>query len=174
MTTTFNVGEKAGKDNDNIPNKASFWDDDWQKHFGGVDTLNRKFTPQENPFYFALPYGEYDTEGNLKKNVANVPWYKKDKTIKNRWIEVTYKGKTCYGQWEDVGPIEEDDFAYVFGSAKPKNKFDTKAGLDISPTMFHYLGMKDNDITTWRFVDFADVPDGPWKTTITTRGISWR
>jgi hypothetical protein len=87
---------------------------------------------------------------------------------RNRWIEVRYKGKSCYAQWQDVGPHGEDDFDWVFGSAaKPKNRNGMKAGLDISPAAAQYLGIKDSAHTEWRFVDAADVPDGPWKTIVT-------
>jgi hypothetical protein len=41
-----------------------------------------------------------------------------------------------------VGPFEVDDFDYVFGATpNPRNTFDVKAGLDVSPAVWHYLGM---------------------------------
>lgn len=30
--------------------------------------------------------------------------------------------------------------------------------------MRDYLGMSDTDVTDWRFVDFEEVPHGPWST----------
>jgi hypothetical protein len=61
-TTMFWVGEPSGKENKFIPNTCSYWDDNWQEHFGGIDDpLHRNgfypaaFTPKQNPFYFALP-----------------------------------------------------------------------------------------------------------------------
>jgi hypothetical protein len=27
-----------------------------------------------------------------------------------------------------------------------------------------YLGLKQTDVTDWRFVDFGEVPQGPWST----------
>ena len=36
------------------------------------------------------------------------------------------------------------------------------AGLDVSPAVRDYLGMNDTDVTDWKFVDFAEVPNGPW------------
>jgi hypothetical protein len=27
-----------------------------------------------------------------------------------------------------------------------------------------YLGLKETDVTDWRFVDFSEVPHGPWST----------
>jgi len=34
--------------------------------------------------------------------------------------------------------------------------------LDVSPAVRDYLGLKQTDVTDWRFVDFSDVPRGPW------------
>jgi hypothetical protein len=37
------------------------------------------------------------------------------------------------------------------------------AGLDVSPAVRDYLGLKQQtDVTDWRFVDFSEVPRGPW------------
>lgn len=182
MTTYFYVGEPADADNAFITNTASYWDEKWQQHFGGVDTPGCRngyrpcaFTPKENPFYFALPYAEYDPAGNLKSSVTKIPWYKKDslQLLKNRWIAVRHGETTCYGQWEDVGPNGEDDFAYVFDSKEPVNTFGAHAGLDVSPALWKCLQMKDNDQTEWAFIDASDVPAGPWKDIVTTSGTSW-
>ena len=183
MTTYFFVGEPADSSNDFIANDQSYWDDSWQKHFGGVDDPQDRcgyrpcgFTPKENPFYAALPYGEYDPQGDMKASAEQVPWYqpKLSPLLKNHWIEIQHAGHTCFAQWEDVGPNNEDDFAYVFGSApNPVNTFGEKAGLDVSPAVWDCLGMTDNDITSWRFVDASEVSDGPWKDIITSSGISW-
>ena len=71
-TTCFWVGEPTDKENAYIPNDCSYWDDEWMKHFGGVDDPDprngyhpAKFTPKQNPFYFALPYGERDDNDRL-------------------------------------------------------------------------------------------------------------
>lgn len=181
MTTIFWVGEPADSDNAYITNTESYWDEKWQEHYGGVDDPNCRtgylpcsFTPKENPFYFALPYAEYDENGDLKTTAKEVPWYAKGSTLlKNRWIEVRHGEYTCYAQWEDVGPNGEDDFSYVFGKTKPVNTFGEKAGLDSSPALWKCLHMSDNDITQWAFVDASDVPSGPWKDIVTTSGISW-
>jgi hypothetical protein len=160
MTTLFWVGEESGPENDYIANDQSYFDEDWQEHFGGVDDPNDRcgyhpctFTPRENPFYFALPYGDIAESTSV---------------LKNRWIEVVYKNKKCYAQWEDVGPGAEDDFDYVFGAnTDPKNTFNQKAGLDVSPAMWMCLGMPSNDYTQWRFVEESAVPQGPWREIIT-------
>ena len=72
-TTLFWCGEAANIDNKEITNIESYWCNDWVSCFGGVDhPQNRKgfhpaeFTPKENPFYFALPYGEFNDDGTLK------------------------------------------------------------------------------------------------------------
>lgn len=184
MTTIFWVGERANRSNDYIANKQSFWDSNWQKSYGGVDDPNKrcgyfpcKFDPKENPFYFALPYADLDDDGNIKENAKRIPWYsdraQDDSIIKNTWIEVVYKDKSCYGQWEDVGPNELDDFDYVFGSGKPINSFGVLAGLDISPALRDCLELTTNEITAWRFVDEQEVPSGPWKNIVTRSGLNY-
>lgn len=160
--------------------RFSYWDNDWQSNFGGVDDPYRRngfwpadFKPRENPFYVALPYGEFDsTHGNmLRADALNIPWYRHGLTplLKNRWVEINFSERTCFAQWEDVGPSEVDDFDYVFGRARiPRNTFGLKAGFDVSPAVWHYLEMKDNEVTAWRFVNATDVPPGPWTEIITT------
>jgi hypothetical protein len=181
MTTLFWVGEPSNEENDFIPNHESYWDKDWQANYGGIDDPERRnrhwpagFNPKQNPFYVALPYGEFAEEGDaLKDNARRVPWYRSglDPLLKNRWVEIERDGRSCFAQWQDVGPCGEDDFAYVFGSAsKPRNTFDAKAGLDVSPAVWHYLGMRDNGPTGWRFIDAATVPAGPWTEIVTTLG----
>lgn len=178
MTTLFWVGEPAGSENDYISNQQSYWDEDWQGSFGGIDDPADRcgyqpcaFEPQENPFYFALPYGEYAPDYGLKESLKKVPWYEEQENyrsiLKNRWIEIRANGKTAYAQWQDVGPIEMDDFDYVFGDKPPRNSWGAGAGLDISPAVWDYLGMATNQQTSWRFVEFTEVPEGPWLEKVT-------
>lgn len=182
VTTVFWVGEKAGRENDYISNADSAWDRRWKEHFGGEDDSDDRcgyrpcdFVPDENPFYVALPYNDLTDDGERKASARDVPWFdsahaEKGSILKNRWVAVTYRGTTCYGQWEDVGPGGEDDFAYVFGDAeKPTNTFGERAGLDISPALRDCFDANDVIETKWRFVERVDVPAGPWLTTITTR-----
>lgn len=183
-TTPFWIGEDASEDNHWISNHHTAWDEAAVEHFGGVDTRYERnghypvgFTPLENPFYFALPFSDYDREGR-KSNLSFIPWYEKlDKEkslIKNKWIVVRYKNKTVYGQWEDCGPFTCDDVDYVFGDSEPINTILNKgSGLDLSPAMWHYLELPDNDYTEWTFIDEAEVPEGPWKEIITTRDPYW-
>jgi hypothetical protein len=181
VTTVFWVGETASADNGFIPNDKSAWDEKWQVHYGGEDArtarngfLPATFTPLENPFYVALPYNDIDSKGLRKasakscpnstdQNLARYSW------CKNVWVMMASKsGKVAYAQWQDVGPYEEDDFNYVFGTSKPKNRRDQKAGLDISPATATYLGVGDVSRLDWQFVDISKVPDGPWKAVVTT------
>lgn len=182
--TMFWAGEPPDADNANITNVSSAWVENWVKSFGGIDSPDKRcgfapcsFAPRENPFYFALPYNDYDGDGNLKAEaeLKRIPWYDGTKPaenaslLKNHWIAVTLKGKTAYAQWEDVGPFNEDDINYVFGGASPK----ARAGLDLSPATNDYLGLNGEDFVSWKFVDSKDVPDGPWKTNITTSGLNY-
>ncbi len=186
-TTYFWIGEEAGEDNKNISNSPSAWDDKWVSHYGGVDDpakrngfLPSKFTPKENPFYFALPYNDFDENGNRKKDIATlIPWFGEknwgdgESICKNRWIKIIKGNKVAYAQWEDVGPFGENDSNYVFGGASPQSKTNKDAGLDVSPAVNDYLGLKDIDTTSWQFVDQKDVPNGPWKNIVTTSGVCW-
>ena len=180
MTTMFWVGERADADNAFIPNHESYWDKDWLVNFGGIDDPKQRtgdwatgFTPKENPFYVALPYGELTANDRLKAEARDIPWYRPglDPLLKNRWVEIRYNGRSCFAQWQDVGPCGEDDFAFVFGDADvPLNTFEAEAGLDVSPAVWHRLGMTDNALTEWRFVDASEVPDGPWTEIVTASG----
>lgn len=186
-TTYFWAGEEAGKENKDISNLPSAWDEQWVKHFGGVDDPGKRnglvvasFSPKENPFYFALPYNDFDENGNRKKDAYTiVPWANSKKwtdaesMLKNQWIKITKGGKTAYAQWQDVGPFSEDDSAYVFGSAAPKSRTNDDAGLDVSPAVRDFLGLEDVDKTDWQFVLADQIPDGPWKNTVTTSQLNW-
>ena len=175
--TVFWAGESADSSNDFIHNRSSAWTSDWVTAYGGVDNPENRcgykpcdFTPMENPFYFALPFGDR-TEKGLKSadQLKVVPWYSQELAesgllLKNRWIEITHKDKTAYAQWEDVGPFNENDAAYVFGSQSPQ---ETRAGLDLSPAVADYLQIDGRAVVSWGFVDEDDVPDGEWTKTIT-------
>lgn len=186
-TTYFWTGEDANGDNHNISNSPSCWDDKWCVHFGGIDNPDRRngfmpaaFTPKENPFYFALPYNDFDSNGKRKSGLADyIPWYGEkswadnESVCKNRWIKIMKGDKVAYAQWQDAGPFGENDINYVFGTAQPKSKANNNAGLDVSPAVRDYLNLSDVDKTSWQFVDAKDVPDGPWKNIITTSSIYW-
>ena len=188
--TLFWVGEDESPDNHQITNIESAWDDTWLKHYGGIDTPERTtlfptFTPKENPFYFALPYSDFDDNGNRREDALKVipwasekTWTEEESMVKNRWIKIEANGKTAYAQWEDAGPFEYDDIDYVFGTAAPKNRDNNHAGLDLSPAVWIYLGydtrnMDNQAKMNWQFVEQKDVPNGPWMEVVTYRQIYW-
>jgi len=184
----FWIGEAGNDDNKDIPNSQSVWDDKWKEHFGGLDDpTNRNgfypadYTPQENPFYFALPYNDFKSRSGKRKNHAikdvywsdEKEWGENESLCKNRWIKIIKDTVVCYAQWEDAGPFGENDWRYVFGTKAPKNNINDHAGLDVSPAVHDYLELEDLDKVNWQFVNFDDVPDGPWLTIITTSKVFW-
>ncbi len=184
--TVFWAGEPPNSENGHISNVYSAWNGEWNSSFGGVDTPNERdgyhpasFTPKENPFYFALPYNDFEKNGTKKANLSYIPWAtpnddKKQSICKNRWVKIINKdGKVAYAQWEDVGPFGENDIDYVFGTKKPKNQINENAGFDVSPAVRDYLDLDGIDKIDWIFVEYKDVPDGPWTEIITTSGINW-
>lgn len=185
-TTYFWIGESPGADNQYISNSASAWDDNWVDHYGGIDNpadrnqyLPSKFIPKENPFYFALPYNDFDDEGTRNQDAYDTvywsgekQWNDTESMVKNRWIEITKDNKTAYAQWEDAGPFVYNDSNYVFGNATPLNKLNHNAGLDVSPAVKDYLNLlHGKNVVSWRFVDYDNIPDGPWKNIITSSKV---
>ena len=186
--TEFWVGEPADAENAFIDNADSAWDMQWMEHYGGVDDPDHRsgyfpagFTPMENPFYCALPYDDFVDDDILRKASAyqDVPWANAqswgplESMCKNHWVKITFNGKTAYAQWEDVGPMNTGDAAYVFRGARPRSNFNQNAGIDASPAVSDYLGLSGMDIVDWEFVDAVEVPDGPWKQIVTTSQIDW-
>jgi hypothetical protein len=181
--TTFWVGEPSDSDDFFISNVDSAWDDNWQEHYGGVDDPAHRdgwrpaaFTPGENPFYVALPYDDLDDNDQVKASAAAIPWAAErvagQSVLKNRWVRIERAGKVAYAQWEDVGPLSDDDVGYVFGRAAPANQANDSAGIDVSPAVQDQLGLDGLGTVSWQFVDRADVPPGPWLTIVTTRGLA--
>jgi hypothetical protein len=176
VTTVFWIGEKPTANNP-VPNRASSWDTNWTKNYGGLDDPEKskrhdfipvKFTPKQNPFYCALPYNDKAVNGHRPEAPRVVPWFKEAyqgpgvSTCKGRWIAIRFGNKVAYAQWEDAGPFRTDHWQYVFGNERPKPNLNKGAGLDVSPAVRDYLGMNDTDVTDWKFVEFSEVPQGPW------------
>jgi len=176
VTTVFWIGEKPSANNP-VPNRSSSWDKDWTKNYGGYDDpspTNRSnyipvnFKPRQNPFYVALPYNDKASTGHRSEAANVVPWFKEAyqgpavSTCKGRWIAIRKGNKTAYAQWEDAGPFRTDHWQYVFGNERPKPNLNKGAGLDVSPAVRDSLGMNDTDVTDWKFVEFSEVPRGPW------------
>jgi hypothetical protein len=160
-------------------NAKSAWDEAWTKNYGGTDmpmdrirndgrdaTLPSTFAPTLNPFYVALPFNDVKYPKLARKYV---PWWNEKKhrqdpyvsQCKGRWIAVEYKGRVCFAQWEDVGPLRYDHAEYVFGNQRPTS-FYSGAGLDVSPAVRDYLGLTGNNKASWRFVEDTEVAYGPW------------
>lgn len=179
VTTIFWIGEKPTVNNP-TPNHASSWDPYWAQNYGGYDDPDpsgrrgyypARFVPQQNPFYCALPYNDV-THGQTKPEAPRViPWFRQSFTkwgqsvCRNRWIAIENPRtrRIAYAQWSDCGPFRTDHWQYVFGSEKPKWNLNEGAGLDVSPAVRDYLGLNSSkDVTNWKFVEFHEVPAGPW------------
>jgi len=181
VTTIFWIGEPAGGNNP-VHNFSSSWDLNWEQSYGGYDNPNPSarhdyhpvnFIPRQNPFYIALPYNDV-THSTTKPEakivipwfrdmVANGTWVEGQSICRNRWVAIRNSaGKICYAQWSDCGPFRTDHWQYVFGNEKPKPNLNGGAGLDVSPAVRDYLEMSSTDVTDWKFVEVADVPNGPW------------
>ena len=178
VTTVFWIGEEPSGNNP-VPNRSSSWDKDWTRSYGGFDDPNRahrsnyipvKFTPRQNPFYCALPYNDKAATGHRPEAPRVVPWFREAyqgpavSTCKGRWIAICKGNRTVYAQWEDAGPFRTDHWEYVFGNERPKPNLNKGAGLDVSPAVRDYLGLEETDVTDWKFVEFSEVPRGPWST----------
>jgi hypothetical protein len=176
VTTLFWIGEPPGGHNP-TPNHTSSWDKQWTKSYGGFDDPNPahrsnyvpvKFTPRQNPFYCALPYNDKARTGHRTEASRVVPWFGSAyqgpavSTCKDRWVAIRKGNRVAYAQWEDAGPFRTDHWQYVFGNERPKPNLNNGAGLDVSPAVRDYLGLKETDVTDWRFVEFSEVPRGPW------------
>ena len=111
--TVFWIGEPVGSGSTEN-NSVSAWDDEWLRHYGGVDdpwSLRTRandyfpstFTPKENPFYVDLPYNDFDDSGVPRADrLAVVPWAKEYAAelarrgargrpfslLKNRWVKL--------------------------------------------------------------------------------------
>ena len=172
----FWIGENPTANNP-VPNHASSWDAAWTKNYGGYDDprpsrrqnyIPVNFTPRQNPFYCALPYNDKSREGHRPEAPKVVPWFKEAyrgpgvSVCKDRWVAIRKGNRTVYAQWEDAGPFRTDHWEYVFGNERPKPNLNRGAGLDVSPAVRDYLGLQDTDVTDWKFVEFSEVPPGPW------------
>jgi hypothetical protein len=206
VSTTFWVGEIFDASASDGSQVISTYDAHWYANYGGCDGVivknvcgtqkrtaaNHYFPlnmrPKQNPFYLDLPFDDINDPGAYARRGQVIPWAKSAayapyvrnpnvSLMKNRWVEMTKGGHTCYGQIEDAGPGEYNDATYVFGSgnARPQNARYGGAGLDVSPALNGCLGFAelngDDDRLSWRFVEASQVPAGPWKLLITTTPV---
>jgi hypothetical protein len=176
VTTIFWIGERPSGNNP-VPNDRSSWDKYWSSSYGGYDNPDPagrrnfvpvSFIPRQNPFYCALPYNDVEG-GRTKPEAAQViPWFKQafvrdgQTVLKGRWIAIRHGARVAYAQWEDCGPFRTDHWQYVFGNERPRPNLNQGAGLDVSPAVRDYLGLGSKDACDWRFVEFREVPQGPW------------
>ena len=175
ITTEFWIGE-GGSSVSSTDNIASAWDVDWRQNYHGTDTPDdrRGYAPAGhaatlNTFYVALPFNDLVYPDKARRWLPpgwHRPPDKDGKPVsacKDRWVQIkNAQGRSCYAQWEDVGPLEYDNAEYVFGNDRPTTRY-SGAGLDVSPAVADYLGIDGkNRITSWRFVDEEDVPPGYW------------
>jgi hypothetical protein len=116
------------------------------------------------------PVSQKDTgAAELKAEAAKiVPWFiaqfrgPGSSVCKGHWLEIRHNAKICYARWEDVGPFYTDSAGYVFGEDRPSPNVNRGAGIDVSPAVRDYLGLRSLDLVDLRFVEQADVPAGPW------------
>jgi len=174
ITTMFWIGE-GGSSISSTDNIRSSWDVDWMPNNHGSDSPNDRngyaagnHASTLNPFYVALPFNDLAFPDKARDWVPR-NWHrppqdgKQVSACKDRWVWIkNANGRSCFAQWEDVGPLRYDHAEYVFGDERPDTY--TRAGLDISPAVAQYLGIDGNRraITSWRFVDDEDVPPGAW------------
>ena len=177
VTTVFWIGEPAGGNNP-VHNVSSSWDLNWMQSFGGYDNPNpgarrnyvpANFVPRQNPFYIALPYNDVTHSTTKPEAKVVIPWFRDafvrdgESVCRDRWVCIrNSNGKICYAQWGDCGPFRTDHWQYVFGNEKPKPNLNQGAGLDVSPAVRDYLGLGSTDVTDWKFVEYKEVPRGPW------------
>jgi hypothetical protein len=184
--SVFGPHEDPSASNAFISNAQSAWDKHWRRH-----------ARHENRFFVAVPYADYLDSGRFNPDNARIPWHVRNirgrSEIKNRWVEVTRmvgeQTLRAYGQIEDVGPSDKrsatkvSDPDYVFGPAghdpsapilvKPRNTFGLRAGIDLSRRLARALHIRGSATVSWRFVDAADVPKGPWTKVVTRSPPNW-
>ena len=164
-TTIFWMGA-SGQGLSLTPNSPSNYSSPWHG-VHGAGGLSKETPSELNPFYVALPFNDlaFQEAGRwvpASWRPASASTALTTSACKDRWVEIKGRnGRICYAQWEDVGPLRNDDAEYVFGAARPHEP--SQAGLDVSPAIAKYLGLdRHDDLTSWRFIDAGNVPSGLW------------
>lgn len=188
----IDLGIKNSKPRGHSFRSQSVWDKDWIGNYGGVDDpdpgkrrgyIPLAFVPRQNPFYVALPYNDVG-EGATKPEAPRViPWFRAAfvragrSVCKGRWVVIRHRGREAYAQWEDCGPFRTDHWQYVFANRRPLpegdnepasaikiglSSIDSGPGICVSPAVRDYLGLDGTALCDWRFVEFREVPRGPW------------
>jgi len=126
-TTMFWIGE-GGSTISSTDNIGSAWDEDWRTSNRGNDSPYDRsgFAPADhaptvNPFYVALPFNDLAYPDKAARWLP-AGWHRPNKdgkqvsACKDRWVQIkNAQGRSCYAQWEDVGPLRSDHAEYVFG-----------------------------------------------------------
>ncbi|WP_279402976.1 hypothetical protein [Arthrobacter sp. JCM 19049] len=126
MATTFWVGEIHDPNAHDGSQMISAYDGWWYERYGGCDGVvedgvcntevreaaNNYFpkhmTPQQNPFYLDLPFNDVTNEKAFSQRHL-IPWAndfgyagnlenKNFSYMKNRWVELSFRGKTCFAR----------------------------------------------------------------------------
>lgn len=95
---------------------------------------------------------------------ADVPFVALPSTAALRqWVRVTnlVNGRSINALVLDLGPWNTTDHAYVFGGQRPQaesgvdlqGRKTNKAGIDLSEKVWSVLGMTDNGLVMWEFVN---------------------
>lgn len=159
-----------------------------EPRYEAQDYFPSSMIPLENPFYIDLPFDDINNEAARGMRAEVVPWADEPEyasialdplrsLMKNRWVMLHRDGRVCYAQIQDAGPGVYDDAEYVFGhdDARPANTRFGGAGLDVSPAVNGCLAFEhldgSTDLVDWAFVDFEDVPPGPWLRLVTTSEV---
>lgn len=181
VSTVFWVGEQATVNNP-VHNFSSSWDLYWAQTYGGFDNPNAEgrqrladggtipaaFVPRQNPFYVALPYNDVERGRHKPEARKVIPWFnalfeQEGKSVcRDRWVMLRRGTRVCYAQWSDCGPFRTDHWQYVFGNERPTPNLNRGAGIDVSPAVRDYLGIAGIDVVDWKFVEYSDIPQGPW------------
>ena len=144
VATTFWVGEVFDPDAEDGSQMYSTYDDHWYASYGGCDGMiqagvcrterrhqrngyfPRHMVPKQNPFYLDLPYDDLNDPIGFANRGTALPWASRKRyatlvddpevsLMKNRWVQISSRGRTCFGQIQDAGPGEYHDAEYVFG-----------------------------------------------------------
>ena len=109
-------------------------------------------------------------DGHIKAEaVLVVPWFYRTYTTpeksvcRHHWLAIRQGSRVCYAQWEECGPYRTDHYKYVFGNERPMANLNHGTGLEVSPAVRDFLGLRPNGVTDWRFVEVRDVSAGPWR-----------
>ncbi len=163
LTSTFFMSDNSNQ-SDNVWSRTGKVKNGVSENSKSNSSYSYSRTPA-NPYYIALPFNDLAHPEEAKKWVPPA-WTRSSKdgkpisSCKGRWVQIkNVQGRSCYAQWEDVGPIGDSDAGYVFGSNRPEG---AGPGLDVSPAVAHYLNLEENSTVAWRFVAEEEVRPGEW------------